>query len=191
MILIQWTIPVGKTSLSCKWMSRNSVVSIQVARSTDECIVERDDIVGVNRDTYSFKMTYRVETQSEPMISYTVYPLELKQTDRHRMQENPHHIPDPQIYERSSFTFTLPVDSAILCVMMMQDHTIPLAHNRTSLFQALPTSRRQPMHSHHPRPYRRLQDICIDPSQTFRSRRAAPYEGTETRQDRRERLTIL
>ncbi|KAI0723140.1 hypothetical protein C8Q76DRAFT_671490 [Earliella scabrosa] len=113
---------LGSTFLSTS--ARKNITILQMDVEKQRCEYSR-----VN--TYSFKMTYRVETQSEPMISYTVYPLELKQTDRHRMQENPHHIPEPQIYERSSFTFTLPVNSAILhcqllagnrCILIIRDH---------------------------------------------------------------------
>ncbi|KAI0774120.1 hypothetical protein C8Q74DRAFT_810377 [Fomes fomentarius] len=78
----------------------------------------------------SFKITILEERHTEPTICYSVYPLELKQDDRHRMQEDSTHVPNPQIRAPSSFTFTLSLDTDVLychllpnsrCLLIVQD----------------------------------------------------------------------
>lgn len=69
-------------------------------------------------DTYSRTAYYKLKTMSqtftEPEIRYTLYPLELRQDDIHRMQEDSNHIPVPQLRPFSAMSFNLPADTRIV-----------------------------------------------------------------------------
>ena len=54
------------------------------------------------------------QTFTEPEIRYTLYPLELRQDDIHRMQEDSNHIPVPQLRPFSAMSFNLPADTRIV-----------------------------------------------------------------------------
>ncbi len=62
----------------------------------------------------SYRLAVTTETLTEPSLCYSLFPLELVQDDRHRMQEDFSHVPHPRIHPNSSSTFNLPADTAIL-----------------------------------------------------------------------------
>ena len=70
----------------------------------------------------SYRVVVTTETYTEPELSYSLFPLELVQDDRHRMQEDPSHLPHPRIHPKTSSTFTLPAETTLLSVSYLCLH---------------------------------------------------------------------
>ncbi|KAI0751604.1 hypothetical protein C8Q80DRAFT_1158354 [Daedaleopsis nitida] len=68
-----------------------------------------------------YRVAITTVTHTEPSLRYTLYPLQLTQEDRHRMQENLDHIPNPCIQQSFSSTFTLPADTTIRHFQLLPD----------------------------------------------------------------------
>ena len=83
-----------------------------------------------------------LETYTQPTVCYSLFPLELKQDDRHRMQEDSSHVPLPQIYPNSQSTFILPAATAVLCVNTRGTcHPMSCIDKTYSYFRLLPGAR--------------------------------------------------
>lgn len=102
-----------------------------------------------SRPSGSYKVTIREETYSDPVVRYTLYPIELTQHDRQCMQEDASHIPGAaHIRSESSSMFSLLADVAILLV----DRCYWLFDTNPFVWQTLsyPARNRNSLSSHHP-----------------------------------------
>jgi len=61
-------------------------------------------------------MTSRFEELEEPNLEFRVHLIDLTSDDRHNMQLNPKHIPNPVVSDRRSGVFHLPLGHSIVYV---------------------------------------------------------------------------
>ncbi|RPD81278.1 hypothetical protein L226DRAFT_549908 [Lentinus tigrinus ALCF2SS1-7] len=92
-------VPGAKKVLTVKHLERNTLYHVSH---------------GYGSSNQSYRIAVMSQTYTEPTLLYSLFPLELVQDDRHRMQEDPSHIPHPCIHPNSSSKFTLPADTTLL-----------------------------------------------------------------------------
>ena len=79
-------------------------------------------------------VTGRLEVLQGPRVEYWVFPTDLLSDDKHNMQLDPKHIPQPIVNNRLSSGFHLPTG---VNIAYDANCFIPLVSYLTSLFQIL------------------------------------------------------
>ncbi|KAH8114634.1 hypothetical protein DFH11DRAFT_1508479 [Phellopilus nigrolimitatus] len=77
-----------------------------------------------NRNSYCNSESYRASgyhlIRSEPILRFTLHPLELTEHDKQQMQMNSFHVPRPSVSSRGACNFSLPVGASISLIQLLE-----------------------------------------------------------------------
>ncbi|KAI1789533.1 hypothetical protein LXA43DRAFT_1153915 [Ganoderma leucocontextum] len=98
------------------------------------------------------------ETCVDPLMRYMIHPIELKEGDAHRMQEDDSYLPAPQVHSHSASTFSLPVDMTLVYVHLLpKSHCILVTRDRTGEARVYVSSTTHLSHALDRRPAKQLK----------------------------------